>query len=145
MVPAPNCGSGLSRGCLYRAECLITRLLTKLDVWVSGKSRITIPLLIGGATTSALFTALRIAPNGGPVIHLIPQGSTSWLIVLGIPDRKICRFVAGEAGPFEDACKSNRGGMLSPEAARANRCQLEMPSLVHIAGTAAWMILFRLL
>ncbi|MDD3208813.1 MAG: methionine synthase [Bacteroidales bacterium] len=34
------------------------------------KAGLTIPLLIGGATTSALFTALRIAPGySGPVIH----------------------------------------------------------------------------
>lgn len=34
------------------------------------KAGLTIPLLIGGATTSALFTAVRIAPRySGPVIH----------------------------------------------------------------------------
>ncbi|MGA0917449.1 MAG: methionine synthase [Ilumatobacteraceae bacterium] len=51
----------------------------------------TTPLLIGGATTSRLHTALRIAPayTGGPVVHVADASRASGVIsALGNPERR---------------------------------------------------------
>lgn len=88
-----------------------------------------IPLLIGGATTSRLHTAVRIAPNyDGPVIHvpdasrtvtvaqalLNPETRAAYLETLKADYARVRRLHA-EKKPID---------MIPLEAARANRAQL---------------------
>ncbi len=98
-----------------------------------------IPLLIGGATTSRVHTAVKIAPHySGPVIH-VPDASRSVQVAQGLfsPEgrdqyledhatlyRKVRAQHAGKKGP----------ALVSLAAARANRTPLAWAAAPHGAG-----------
>lgn len=93
------------------------------------QAKITIPLLIGGATTSALFTALKIAPEyDGPVIHcsnaagVVPVLSDCFSKDTGVRERFLQNLYASQT-QIRDAYENNRQekDYLSPDLARANR------------------------
>ena len=87
----------------------------------------TLPLLIGGATTSKAHTALRIAPAySGPVLHVLDAsravGVASALVSDG-PQR--AELIDGTATEYEAlrVARAGRGGQdrSTLEQARANR------------------------
>ena len=85
----------------------------------------TIPLMIGGATTSRVHTALRIAPAySGPVIHVLDASRAVGVAAALISDTQHDEFVAKTAADYE-AIRIAREGkgqseLLPIEAARAN-------------------------
>lgn len=86
-----------------------------------------IPLLIGGATTSKIHTAVKIAPNySGPVVHVL-DASRSVPVVQSLvsPDEKE-RFIAQVRAEYEELRESYlrkrvRRKYVSLEEARENR------------------------
>ncbi len=94
-----------------------------------------IPLLIGGATTSRVHTAVRIAPRytRGPVVHVLDAsrsvGVTTSLLSAAHQDE----FAAGIRDEYEElrVSRANRAGKarsLTIDAARANRAVLDWSS-----------------
>jgi 5-methyltetrahydrofolate--homocysteine methyltransferase len=91
----------------------------------------TIPLLIGGATTSRTHTAVKIAPAySGPVVHVLDASRAVGVAgSLVQPDRRDA-FVAGVRDEY-DAIRRERAGKLDRERratleeARANRLRLD--------------------
>ena len=77
----------------------------------------TIPLLIGGATTSRTHTAVKIAPHySGPVVHVIDASRAVGVAgALVQPDRRDA-FVAGIRDEYETV-RRERGGQ--PRARRS--------------------------
>ncbi|MEQ1505664.1 MAG: methionine synthase, partial [Myxococcota bacterium] len=109
---------------------LITPSLDEM-VHVAGEMErqgFTVPLLIGGATTSKAHTALRVAPKySGPVVHVVDAsravGVASALTSAGQKDA----FVAGVAAEYEAlrASRQERAVKLRPLAeARAKRAPI---------------------
>jgi len=89
------------------------------------RAGMTIPLLIGGATTSKVHTALRIDPAyDGPVIHVLDASRAVGVASQLLSDTQAEGFVAGTASEYEairDARAGKEGsGLLSLEDARAN-------------------------
>ena len=87
----------------------------------------TIPLLIGGATTSRAHTAVKIAPHyDGPVVHVLDASRAAGVVTTLLnPDQKPA-FVAtlqeeNQRLREEHAARSGQKKLLSLEAARANR------------------------
>jgi 5-methyltetrahydrofolate--homocysteine methyltransferase len=88
----------------------------------------TIPLLIGGATTSRVHTALRIAPAySGPVIHVLDASRAVGVAGTLVSDTLKDELVAATAAEYEGirAARSGAGqsALLPLEAARANAFQ----------------------
>ena len=89
------------------------------------RSKMTMPLLIGGATTSKVHTALRIAPAyDGPVVHVLDASRAVGVASTLVSDTQRDPFVAKTAADYE-AVRVARAGKgqsaLSPLAvARAN-------------------------
>jgi 5-methyltetrahydrofolate--homocysteine methyltransferase len=113
---------------------LITPSLDEMAFVASEMERqgFTIPLLIGGATTSKAHTALRIEPNySGPVVHVLDAsravGVTSQLLS---DDRKEA-FAADVRADYEAlrVARAARGGaerLIPIEAARANKARIDL-------------------
>ena len=89
------------------------------------RSGMTTPLLIGGATTSKVHTALRIAPGySGPVIHVNDASRAVGVASALVSDTGRDAYVAGIADDYE-AVRAARAGkelnaLLPLEEARAN-------------------------
>lgn len=89
------------------------------------RAGMTIPLLIGGATTSRVHTALRIAPAySGPVVHVL-DASRSVGVASSLVSRDMCAdFVAGIAAEYEDIrqkrANKKANALVSLDQARAN-------------------------
>jgi 5-methyltetrahydrofolate--homocysteine methyltransferase len=91
----------------------------------------TIPLLIGGATTSRMHTAVKIAPNySGPVVHVLDASRAVGVAgSLVQPDRREA-FVAGIRSEYETV-RRERAGRQSKEKrltiaeARANHVPID--------------------
>ena len=84
-----------------------------------------IPLLIGGATTSKVHTALRIDPAyNGPVVHVLDASRAVGVASQLLSDTQATGFIEGTAGEYEairDARAGKEGsGLLTLEEARAN-------------------------
>jgi 5-methyltetrahydrofolate--homocysteine methyltransferase len=91
----------------------------------------TIPLLVGGATTSRAHTAVRIAPEyPGPVVH-VADASRAVGVVAALLGEGRGAFAAGVAADYE-ALRVERGARRSAEArvsladARANVLRLDL-------------------
>ncbi|WP_338447122.1 methionine synthase [Pelagerythrobacter marensis] len=85
----------------------------------------TMPLLIGGATTSKVHTALRIDPAyDGPVIHVLDASRAVGVASRLLSDTQCDAFVADIAGEYEKVRAAregkNKSVLLSLEEARAN-------------------------
>jgi 5-methyltetrahydrofolate--homocysteine methyltransferase len=95
----------------------------------------TIPLLIGGATTSRMHTAVKIAPAySGPVVHVLDASRAVGVAgSLVQPDRREA-FVAGIRAEY-DTVRKDRAGRQSREQrltiaeARANRVPIEWATI----------------
>ena len=89
------------------------------------RSGMTTPLLIGGATTSKVHTALRIAPGySGPVIHVNDASRAVGVASALVSDTGRDAYVAGVADEYE-AVRAARAGkeqnaLLTLDEARAN-------------------------
>ncbi len=115
---------------------LITPSLDEMAFVASEMERMefTLPLLIGGATTSKAHTAIRIEPNySGPVVHVLDASRAVGVAsaLLGSNKEEFVKDVRAEYEMVRNARKSrNRAGRLVPiEEARANpiRIDLSMP------------------
>ncbi|MCK9541782.1 MAG: methionine synthase [Novosphingobium sp.] len=90
-----------------------------------------IPLLIGGATTSKVHTALRIDPAyEGPVIHVLDASRAVGVASQLLSDTQAQGFITGTAGEYaaiRDARAGKEGsGLLPLEDARANAFKADM-------------------
>jgi 5-methyltetrahydrofolate--homocysteine methyltransferase len=106
---------------------LITPSLDEMVTVASEMQRETmsLPLLIGGATTSKVHTALRIAPAyEGPVIHVLDASRAVGVASTLVSDTLRDKFVADTATDYEDirVKRANKGQneLATLEEARAN-------------------------
>ena len=85
----------------------------------------TMPLLIGGATTSKVHTALRISPAyDGPIVHVLDASRAVGVATTLVSDTGRDSYVAGVAADYENVriARANKGqnDLLPLAAARAN-------------------------
>jgi 5-methyltetrahydrofolate--homocysteine methyltransferase len=91
------------------------------------KRGLRIPLLIGGATTSVVHTALRIAPEySGPVVYIPDAGHSAEAVSSLLSDTARPRFLAGLEDQYREAVALHKAivskrKLLSLEQARENR------------------------
>jgi len=94
----------------------------------------TIPLLIGGATTSRVHTAVKIEPNySGPVIHVLDASRAVGVASNLLSDTGRDAFVADTRAEYEQlrtdrAARQKEVKRQSIEAARANKAKLSWDS-----------------
>src|SRR5690606_2557164 len=90
-----------------------------------------LPLLIGGATTSKVHTAVKVAPHySGPVVHVLDASRSVPVVPKLIPPEQRDDFAAEiaeeYAGVREQYARRSRTTKLLPlDAARANRLALD--------------------
>ena len=92
------------------------------------RAGMTMPLLIGGATTSRVHTALRIAPAyKGPVIHVLDASRAVGVAGTMVSDTLKDDLVLATAQEYEDIrvkrANSGQSALVTLEAARANPYQ----------------------
>ncbi len=91
------------------------------------RADIDLPLMIGGATTSKVHTAVKIAPNyKGPTVHVLDASRAVGVAGSLLSDEQRPAFTAGIASEYEAIRKKREGGakaksLIDIEAARANR------------------------
>ena len=88
-----------------------------------------IPLLIGGATTSRVHTAVKIAPHyDGPVIY-VPDASRSVGVAQGLLGADVARYWADVRADYERVRQLHAGKKQAPlwpiERARANKARID--------------------
>jgi 5-methyltetrahydrofolate--homocysteine methyltransferase len=95
----------------------------------------TIPLLIGGATTSRTHTAVKIAPNySGPVVHVLDASRAVGVAGALVQADRRDAFVAGIRDEYETV-RRDRAGQRAKEKrltiaeARANRVPIDWPQV----------------
>ena len=94
----------------------------------------TIPLLIGGATTSKVHTALRIDPAyDGPVIHVLDASRAVGVASQLLSDTQALPFIKATADEYEHVREVRAGkgqsALLSLEDARANAFPADMSDM----------------
>ena len=106
---------------------LITPSLDEMVTVASEMERagMNMPLMIGGATTSRVHTALRIAPAySGPVIHVLDASRAVGVATALTSDTQRDHFVQDVAAEYEairvQRADKGEGKLVSLEAARAN-------------------------
>jgi 5-methyltetrahydrofolate--homocysteine methyltransferase len=113
---------------------LITPSLEEMSFVASEMERqgFTIPLLIGGATTSKAHTALKIEPvYSGPVVHVLDASRAVGVTSNLLSDERRDEYVAGVRAEYANIRESRaaRGGserLISIEAARANKARIDL-------------------
>jgi 5-methyltetrahydrofolate--homocysteine methyltransferase len=95
------------------------------------RAGLTMPLLIGGATTSKVHTALRIDPAyEGPVIHVLDASRAVGVASQLLSDTQAESFVSATAADYEAVREARAGkegsGLLTLEEARANGFKADM-------------------
>lgn len=95
------------------------------------RAGLTLPLLIGGATTSKVHTALRIDPAyDGPVIHVLDASRAVGVASQLLSDTQAEPFIAATAGDYEQVRDQRAGkdpsALLSLAEARANGFAADM-------------------
>ncbi len=116
---------------------LITPSLDEMVTMAEEMQRagMTIPLLIGGATTSKVHTALRIDPAyKGPVIHVLDASRAVGVASQLLSDTQAAPFVKATASEYEHVreLRANKGQseLLSLDDARANAFPADMSLIV---------------
>ena len=90
------------------------------------RTKMTMPLLIGGATTSKVHTALRIAPAyAGPVVHVLDASRAVGVASTLLSDTQRDDFVAKTAADYE-----------AVRIARANKGQNDLATLAEARANA---------
>ncbi len=113
---------------------LITPSLDEMAFVASEMERqgFTLPLLIGGATTSKAHTALRIEPAySGPVVHVLDASRAVGVTSSLLSDERGPAFAAAVRTEYETirVARAARGGaerLISLEAARANKAKIDL-------------------
>ena len=106
----------------------------------------TMPLLIGGATTSRVHTALRIAPAySGPTIHVLDASRAVGVVSSLMSDTQAGRFIADVATDYADIRAKRNGGqsvLVDLATARANGLAIDFAAEppVRPAATGQWTI-----
>ncbi len=117
---------------------LITPSLEEMAFFASELEREgwTIPLLIGGATTSKVYTAVKIAPNySGPVVHVLDASRAVGVAGSLLSDGLKEQFVADVRTEYEEvrvarAARQKEVKRQTLEQARANRPVISYDGLV---------------
>ena len=97
-----------------------------------GRHGLSVPVIVGGATTSALHTALKIAPEyAGPVFHSADAGHNSRILSALVSDARE-EFIADNASRQErlraDYLRAREvAALVSPEEARAKASKKAAP------------------
>ena len=105
---------------------LITPSLAEMTATAEAlaKAGLDIPLLVGGATTSALHTALKIAPAyGGPVIHMKDASQNPIVAAQLLDDSEKTSFISDlkrSQQELRESYSSDDGKLVSLEEARRN-------------------------
>ena len=109
------------------------------------RAKMDLPLMIGGATTSRVHTAVRIAPRySGPVIHVLDASRAVGVAGNLVSETQRADFIAEVADDYALLRKARAGGAkekgLVPLAvARANRERIDwqghVPERPHFLGT----------
>ena len=91
-----------------------------------------IPLLIGGATTSRVHTAVKIAPHyDGPVVY-VPDASRSVGVAQGLLGEGVAKFWADVRADYERVRQLHAGKKQAPlwpiDKARANKARIDWAS-----------------
>ncbi len=91
-----------------------------------------IPLLIGGATTSRVHTAVKIAPHyDGPVVY-VPDASRSVGVAQGLLGADVARYWADVRADYERVRQLHAGKKQAPlwpiDKARANKARIDWAS-----------------
>jgi 5-methyltetrahydrofolate--homocysteine methyltransferase len=113
------------------------------------RAGLTIPLLIGGATTSRVHTALRIDPAyAGPVIHVLDASRAVGVASQLLSETQREGFVTAAASEYESVRQARAGkaksNLLSLSEARANRYKADfsdkapLPARPGIHAFAEW-------
>ena len=113
---------------------LITPSLEEMSFLASEMERqgFTIPLLIGGATTSKAHTALKIEPvYSGPVVHVLDASRAVGVTSNLLSDERRGAFMTEVRAEYANIRESRaaRGGaerLIPIEAARANKAQIDL-------------------
>jgi 5-methyltetrahydrofolate--homocysteine methyltransferase len=113
------------------------------------RAGLTMPLLIGGATTSKVHTALRIDPAyDGPVIHVLDASRAVGVASQLLSDTQAEPFIAATAAEYQHVRDLRSGKdpsvLLSLEDARANGFKADMSRKALAARTARTARLRRL-
>ena len=119
---------------------LITPSLDEMTFVASEMERLgfTIPLLIGGATTSKAHTALRIEPAySGPVVHVLDASRAVGVTSSLLSDDRRDAYMAGVREEYEGirVARAARGGaerLVALSAARANKAVIDLAVPVTI-------------
>ncbi|MEI6350752.1 MAG: methionine synthase [Verrucomicrobiota bacterium] len=96
----------------------------------------TIPLLIGGATTSRAHTAIKIAQHySQPIVHVLDASRAVGVVSALLSDEQRPDFEAATRADYhrlreEHASRSKEKKMLTLEAARANRTAMDWSSYI---------------
>ncbi|MBS3962198.1 MAG: methionine synthase [Sandarakinorhabdus sp.] len=104
----------------------------------------TMPLLIGGATTSRVHTALRIAPAySGPTIHVLDASRAVGVASTLVSDTLASDYTAGVAGEYAAIREKRQGGqsaLTSIADARANGLKIDFAAEPppRPSGTGRW-------
>ena len=105
---------------------LITPSLAEMTATAEAltKAGLDIPLLVGGATTSALHTALKIAPAyGGPVVHMKDASQNPIVAAQLLDDSEKTSFISDlkrSQQELRESYSSDDGKLVSLEEARRN-------------------------
>ncbi|AMW04153.1 methionine synthase [Gemmatimonas phototrophica] len=113
---------------------LITPSLEEMSFVASEMERqgFTIPLLIGGATTSKAHTALKIEPvYSGPVVHVLDASRAVGVTSSLLSDERRGAYVEGVRAEYANIreARAARGGaerLIPIEAARANKAKIDL-------------------
>jgi 5-methyltetrahydrofolate--homocysteine methyltransferase len=106
-----------------------------------------IPLLIGGATTSRVHTAVKIAPHyEGPVVY-VPDASRSVGVAQGLLSDKASAFIAELNADYERVrqlhANKKQTPMLSLDRARENRARVDWDNYKPVAPKFIGRRLFK--
>ncbi len=113
---------------------LITPSLEEMTFVASEMERLgmTIPLLIGGATTSKAHTAIKIEPAySGPVVHVLDASRAVGVTSALLSDERRVAYIAGVRHEYDEirVARAARGGaerLVPIETARANRANIDL-------------------
>ena len=113
---------------------LITPSLEEMTFVASEMERqgFTLPLLIGGATTSKAHTALKIEPNySGPVVHVLDASRAVGVTGSLLSDDKKSDFAAAVRNEYETirvarAARGTNERLIPIEVARANPAKIDL-------------------
>jgi 5-methyltetrahydrofolate--homocysteine methyltransferase len=131
---------------------LITPSLEEMQFVASEMERqgFTMPLLIGGATTSKAHTALRIEPKySGPVVHVLDASRAVGVTSALLSDEQRDAYVAGVRAEYAGIRVARAGGeraarLVSIHEARANRVPIDLavpvpvPSFLGVRTIDDW-------